>query len=85
MINLKLFCRICNTVGVILLIGCEYYIWIKTNSFSEFLFYSAFVNLFGMLVGIPVGLMTGKMLKSINWIKKEIEDIVKEEWDKINK
>jgi hypothetical protein len=85
MINEKLFCRIANTIGVIIIIVCEYLLWIKTQTFWEFLYYSAFVNLFGMLVGIPMGLFTGKMLKSIKWIRKEIAGVVKEEWDKIEK
>jgi hypothetical protein len=85
MLNEKWFCRICNSVGVIIIIVCEYILWIKTPTFGTFLLYSAFVNIFGMLVGIPMGLMTGKMLKSIKWIRKEIAGVVKEEWDKIDK
>lgn len=85
MINEKLFCRIANTIAVIIILVCEYILWISTPTFGTFLLYSVFVNIFGMLVGIPMGLMTGKMLKNIKIIRKEIAGVVKEEWDKIEK
>jgi hypothetical protein len=83
--NEKLFCRIANTLGVIIIIVCEYLLWINTPTFGTFLLYSAFVNIFGILVGVPMGLMTGKMLKGIKNIRKEIAGVVKEEWDKLEK
>jgi hypothetical protein len=48
-------------IGIIII--CQIIVWYSTETWRDFIFYSAFMHIFGMLSGIPGGLMIGNVLK----------------------
>jgi hypothetical protein len=56
-------------VAIGILVICEIYMWYNTETVREFIFYSVFANIFGVLSGIPAGLSIGRIIKKRKKVK----------------
>jgi hypothetical protein len=60
-------------IGILLI--CHYIVWINTGTWKDFFMYVAAMNLIGVLVGIPGGMLVGKSIKKSKQSKDRQERI----------